>query len=114
MDTWSQQLPLARRQPNFLPAMVASGVLVAGVVGVLLAVLAYPLYEQWWLNYGNISVQTKYGEIIRGWSRGPTPLWLLGNLFWLYALCAGCLVMVATARYVMPALEVATREIEHF
>lgn len=114
LDMWKDELPTLSRRSNWLPSFVASLSVSAVIVGVVLAVLAYPLYMQWWLNYGNITVETKFGPIIRGWSRGPSPLWLLGNLCWVYMLLACCFVFVVIARYVMPVLMVVTTEIEHF
>jgi len=114
LDAWRSELPSLSRRRDWLPALAASSVCSALVVGVMLAVFAYPLYDQWWLNYGNIAAQTKYGAIIRGWSRGPSPLWLLGNLFWIYALLVGCLAFVAVARHFLPPLEVVTKEAEHY
>mmetsp|Transcript_24248 Transcript_24248/g.68765 ORF Transcript_24248/g.68765 Transcript_24248/m.68765 type:complete len:460 (-) Transcript_24248:82-1461(-) len=47
----------------------------------LLALLSYPLLTVWVFNYGNLAVATPWGNVIRGFSGGPSPLWLLGNLF---------------------------------
>jgi len=94
-------------------SVLAGGMLVLNVV---LAVLAYPLYDQWWQNFGNIAVPTKFGEIIRGWSRGPSPLWLLGNLWWVYTLFLVSLFWSGVARYgpsVQQVLRVPLSWFEH-
>merc|ERR1719160_103797 len=52
----------------------------------LLAVLAEPLFSLWSLNYGNIMASTAWGPVTRGFSDGPSPLWLLGNLCPIYLL----------------------------
>jgi len=115
LDAWSGSvLPTLSRRRDWLPSLVASLSVSSVIVGAVLAVLAYPLYEQWWLNYGNITVETPFGPIIRGWSRGPSPLWLLGNMCWIYMLLISCLVLVLAARYAVPLLELVTTEVEHF
>jgi hypothetical protein len=115
LDAWREQLPtLSRSAALRLPSVVASLGVSSVIVGAVLAVLAYPLYQQWWLNYGNISAETPFGSIIRGWSRGPSPLWLLGNMCWIYMLLAGSLLLVTAARYAVPLLSVVTTEIEHY
>jgi hypothetical protein len=89
---------------------LATGTLVLNVV---LAILAYPLYTVWWTNYGNIAVSTPYGEILRGWSRGPSALWLIGNLWGIYTLLVLSLVLAALARQFWP-LATVCKEMEHF
>jgi len=54
----------------------------------LFAVLCYPLATVWNYNYGNLYVQTQWGVISRGFSDGPSPLWLVGNLFPIYVVMA--------------------------
>lgn len=106
-----RSLPLAAPQKTVqLLAVVGVGALCLNVV---FAVLAYPLYDQWWQNFGNIAVPTRFGEIIRGWSRGPSPLWLLGNLWWIYTLFLGSLVVSALHRYGQPWMQTPLGWLEH-
>jgi hypothetical protein len=99
---------------QILQAPIISSLAIGTIVlNVVLAVLAYPLYTVWWTNYGNIAAQTPYGEILRGWSRGPSPLWLIGNLWGIYTLLVMCLCLAYLARYVWPLASVL-KEIEHF
>jgi hypothetical protein len=53
-------------------------------IGVALLVtggLSRPLMSVWAMNYGNLMVMTPYGLVSRGFSDGPSVLWLVGNLF---------------------------------
>lgn len=52
----------------------------------LFLVLCYPLATVWSYNYGNLYATTQWGTISRGFSDGPSPLWLVGNLFPIYVL----------------------------
>lgn len=116
LDASAAELPgLTRRAREMLPAVVTSVCIVAAVASVLLAVMAYPLYDNWWLNFGNMMTESKWGPIIRGWSRGPSPLWLLGNLWWIYMLLVGCMVYALVAHMSSgPALKSVATHIEHF
>jgi len=109
LDSTASQLPGL----NTLAKFDFRGIGVAALaLQVVLAVLAYPLYAVWWTSYGNISTMTPYGEIIRGWSRGPTPLWLLGNLWAIYTLVLFCLAFAYVARK-FTCFQYLTRELEH-
>jgi hypothetical protein len=79
----------------------------------ILAILAYPLYVYWWQNFGNIAIPTPYGEILRGWSRGPSPLWLVANLWAIYTLLITCISLTYVGRK-FSALGSALKEVEHF
>jgi len=61
--------------------------------GALFLVLCYPLATVWAYNYGNIYAPTQWGPISRGFNDGPTPLWLVGNLFPIYVLMGFTLYM---------------------
>jgi len=51
-------------------------------------VFCYPLATVWANNFGNLSVPTRWGQINRGFVDGPTVLWLLGNVFPVFAILA--------------------------
>lgn len=51
-------------------------------------VLNYPLATVWSAGYGNIQLKTKWGMITRGFTEGPSFLWLVGNLFPIYVVLA--------------------------
>lgn len=57
------------------------------------AILSYPLMTVWSMSYGNLMVETRFGMITRGWTNGPSPLWLLGNLFGVSMLLVMCTVV---------------------
>lgn len=105
--------PTSRVAQVQFSSVLATGGLVMLVVNVLLAVLAYPLYDAWWQNFGNIATTTRFGEIIRGWSRGPSPLWLLGNLWGVYSLLVVS-VLAAVLSKQNAVLRAVTHELEHF
>lgn len=50
-----------------------------------LIVFALPLISVWEHSYGNVSAATPWGSVIRGNSRGPSALWLLGNFLPVFA-----------------------------
>lgn len=56
--------------------------------GAMTLILCYPLATVWAYSYGNISVPTRWGPITRGFVDGPSVLWLLGNVFPVFALLA--------------------------
>jgi len=56
--------------------------------GLVALVCCYPLATVWAYNYGNLGVPTKWGPITRGFVDGPSVLWLLGNVFPVFALLA--------------------------
>jgi len=56
--------------------------------GLVSVICCYPLYTVWAYNFGNLSVPTKWGPINRGFVDGPSVLWLLGNVFPVFALLA--------------------------
>mmetsp|Transcript_51994 Transcript_51994/g.111342 ORF Transcript_51994/g.111342 Transcript_51994/m.111342 type:complete len:440 (-) Transcript_51994:80-1399(-) len=66
-------------------SFINSPIMLAGIAGVLFT-MAVPLFSAWSYNYGNLTVETKWGPVVRGFSGGPSPLWLVGNLFWLFIL----------------------------
>jgi len=109
LDRAITQLPGVSR-PNLDFRGLALGVF---VFNCFLAVLAYPLYDSWWLNFGNIAAKTKWGEILRGWSRGPSPIWLVSNLWAIFTLLLFSLALAFVAKYSMPWLQYLTRELEH-
>merc|ERR1719253_1252122 len=45
----------------------------AVVVAPCLLLLSIPVLSLWRYNYGNLAVQTPWGAVIRGFSRGPSP-----------------------------------------
>jgi len=53
-------------------------------------ILSYPLLSLWSFNYGNLDAPTQWGEVTRGFDRGPSVLWLLGNLFGINLLLTSC------------------------
>lgn len=60
------------------------------VLSAALLLLSVPLMSVWNWNYGNLTVETKWGAVNRGFSNGPSTLWLVGNLFCLDVLFAAC------------------------
>lgn len=116
---------LASRYVRYIGAELKSGRNVdlksLGIQGLALLscflVLSYPLASVWSLNYGNLMIPTKWGLIARGFSDGPSPLWLVGNLFavsvFLIA-CGGLLVLsLVESRWVYP-LRFLLSELEHY
>jgi len=57
-------------------------------LGLVALTFCYPLATVWAYNYGNLMVPTKWGPITRGFVDGPSVLWLLGNVFPVFALLA--------------------------
>jgi hypothetical protein len=57
----------------------------SGCLALIALVLCYPLATVWAYNFGNLSVPTKWGPITRGFVDGPSVLWLLGNIFPVFA-----------------------------
>jgi len=85
---------------------------------VTLAILSYPLMTVWAANFGNLSVASPWGTISRGFSDGPSVLWLLGNLFGLELLMIVCIsiqILVERSQaYMLPRLlQILCRELEH-
>lgn len=72
------------------------GMLFAVVMNVCL-LLSYPLMTVWSAGYGNIMVPTKWGMVTRGFTNGPSILWLLGNLFGVFSLLAASAVLYVLA-----------------
>mmetsp|Transcript_86462 Transcript_86462/g.242064 ORF Transcript_86462/g.242064 Transcript_86462/m.242064 type:complete len:481 (-) Transcript_86462:21-1463(-) len=107
------------RWASGLPAQwTVVGGIVAVVVTVVLAACTQPLLSVWAMNYGNLQAATKWGPVSRGFSGGPTPLWLLGNLFFLEALLVGCFsLQYAVERvkvpFLGPSLRSVLAEVEH-
>jgi|Transcript_96801 hypothetical protein len=64
----------------------------AGGLALLALVFCYPLATVWAYNFGNLSVPTKWGPITRGFVDGPSVLWLLGNIFPVFAVL--CLAFI--------------------
>lgn len=63
-------------------------------------ILHYPLATVWSGAYGNIQVKTTWGMITRGFNEGPSFLWLVGNLFPIYATLVACIgIQVAVAQW---------------
>lgn len=88
------------------------------IAEVVLAICAYPLYTVWWSNYGNLMIQSKFGWIIRGWSRGPTILWIVGTLFGIYNILLFAFALSMTVRYGLragpaAALDAVGKWLEH-
>lgn len=52
----------------------------AMVVLPCLILVSIPVVSLWRYSYGNLSVHTPWGAVIRGFSRGPSLLWLVGNV----------------------------------
>lgn len=63
------------------------------VLTAVFAILSYPLMSVWSMSYGNLMVDTRFGMITRGWTNGPSLLWLLGNLFGVNVLLVTCAVL---------------------
>jgi hypothetical protein len=61
-----------------------------GIAAVFLF-MSYPLFSVWDNNYGNLMRPTKWGMVTRGFTNGPSILWLVGNLFWVYCLLLSCI-----------------------
>jgi hypothetical protein len=98
--------------------LLSTPILSAAALGVfglnaIFVVFAYPLYLYWYQNFGNIAIPTPYGEILRGWSRGPSPLWLVANLWAIYTLLIGCMLLTYAGRK-FSALGSVLKEVEHF
>jgi len=80
-------------------------------------ILHYPLSTVWSGAYGNIQVKTTWGMITRGFTGGPSFLWLVGNLFPIYVLLASCIgIQVAVAHWpwVSYVLTWLLGELQHF
>jgi len=58
------------------------------VLGFVALICCYPLATVWAYNFGNLSVPTKWGPVTRGFVDGPSVLWLLGNVFPVFAVLA--------------------------
>jgi len=110
-EGWSSNLPALPHLPYFFLGLVisravreamatmANGQRVATLRGsaiswfltaAILAIISYPVYTVWAFNFGNIMVQTKWGAINRGFSDGPSLLWLAGNLFTVFMTLSSC------------------------
>lgn len=107
-EAWSPVLPalphlfyfnlglLLARIVRSVDGDLKSGTLVNGsklamgsvVCGLVALVLCYPLYTVWAYNFGNLSVPTRWGPITRGFVDGPSVMWLLGNVFPVFAVLA--------------------------
>lgn len=82
----------------------------------VLLILHYPLSTVWTWAYGNIQLETKWGMITRGFSGGPSFLWLVGNLFPIYIVLAACIaIQVAMTQWsrVSCALSWFIGELQH-
>lgn len=111
---WSGGSVAAQLQRN---AFLATTGVIAIVLNVFAACLAYPLYDAWFQNFGNIAVVTRFGEIIRGWSRGPSPLWLLGNLWGVYTvllISIAFAVLMKKNTVFAPVVRALTDMLQHF
>jgi hypothetical protein len=112
-DAWSPVLPafphlfyfnmglllarLVRKVDGDLKAGVSIDVrkiaLASMCLGLFSLVCCYPLATVWAANFGNLSVPTKWGPITRGFVDGPSVLWLLGNIFPVFALLTFSMVV---------------------
>lgn len=116
---------LASRYMRYIGAELKSGrdvnlkALAAQASGVLASflVMSYPLYTVWAANYGNLMVPTKWGMVTRGFTDGPSPLWLVGNLFVvavLLAACVGMLLLGQVESLWFCPLRLLLSELEHY
>jgi hypothetical protein len=99
--------------PRGFAAAVGTG------VALVLAILAVPLASVWSMNYGNLMVDTQWGWVIRGFVDGPSPLWLLGNLFAISVLIiiCGALLALSVSHAESPwfyPLRLLLSELEHY
>jgi len=107
-DAWSPVLPalphlfyfnmglLLARLVRYVDADLKAGASIDGrklatsslFFAIAAMICCYPLATVWANNFGNLSVPTKWGPITRGFVDGPSVLWLLGNVFPVFALLA--------------------------
>jgi hypothetical protein len=87
----------------------------AVVVAPCLILLSIPVLSLWRYNYGNLAVETPWGAVVRGFSRGPSLLWLLGNVAGV-GLVFGLAVLLAvlSERIGGPVLWLLEHGVEHF
>lgn len=50
-----------------------------------LVMFALPVLSVWKYSYGNLAAETPWGHVVRGFSRGPSALWLLGNMLGVFS-----------------------------
>lgn len=86
-------------------------------LAVVLLIMSYPLFTVWDMNYGNLMAMTKWGPVIRGFVDGPSILWLVGNLFWIYIFMILSVAAHLLGKYgppvAMTPLRLVLAELEH-
>lgn len=94
----------------------ALGVQVLALLSCFL-IMAYPLATVWSSNFGNLMVPTQWGMITRGFVDGPSPLWLVGNLFAVTVLLIACIGLLVVSFKESPwlyPLRLLLSELEHY